>query len=73
MFALIRVACTKRLAAQSVELQRQRGPELSANLAPDHGNGRYAKLKHTLDHVQLLILDDRALKPLNEQVRYDIL
>lgn len=48
-------------------------PRLFANLALAHGDGRYARLQCTLGHVQLLILDDWGLGPLNEQARHDLL
>ena len=47
----------------------QRVPRLFSNLALAHGDGRYARLQRTLGHVQLLILDDWGLEPLNEQAR----
>lgn len=51
----------------------QRVPRLFANLALAHGDGRYARLQRTLGNVQLLILDDWGLEPLNEQARHDLL
>jgi len=51
----------------------QRVPRLFANLALAHGDGRYARLQRTLGHVQLLILDDWGLEPLNDQARHDLL
>ena len=51
----------------------QRVPRLFSNLALAHGDGRYARLQRTLGHVQLLILDDWGLEPLNEQARHDLL
>ena len=51
----------------------QRVPRLFAQLALARGDGRYARLQRTLGHVQLLILDDWGLEPLNEQARYDLL
>lgn len=51
----------------------QRVPRLFANLALAHGDGRYARLQRTLGYVQLLILDDWGLEPLNEQARHDLL
>lgn len=51
----------------------QRVPRLFANLAFAHGDGRYARLQRTLGHVQLLILDDWGLEPLNDQARHDLL
>jgi DNA replication protein DnaC len=51
----------------------QRVPRLFANLALARGDGRYARLQRTLGHVQLLILDDWGLEPLNDQARHDLL
>ncbi|WP_164813805.1 IS21-like element helper ATPase IstB [Sinorhizobium medicae] len=51
----------------------QRVPRLFAQLALARGDGRYARLQRTLGHVQLLILDDWGLEPLNEQARHDLL
>ena len=44
-----------------------------APLALARGDGRYARLQRTLGHVQLLILDDWGLEPLDEQARHDLL
>lgn len=49
----------------------QRVPRLFAQLALARGDGRYARLQRTLGHVQVLILDDWGLEPLNEQARHD--
>ena len=50
----------------------QRVPRLFAQLALARGDGRYARLQRTLGHVQVLILDDWGLEPLNEQARHDL-
>ncbi|OBP68172.1 IS21-like element helper ATPase IstB [Mesorhizobium loti] len=51
----------------------QRVPRLFANLALARGDGRYARLQRTLGRVQLLILDDWGLEPLDDQARHDLL
>jgi DNA replication protein DnaC len=51
----------------------QRVPRPFGNLALAHGDGRYARLQRTLGHVQLLILDNWGLEPLNEQARHGLL
>lgn len=51
----------------------QRVPKLFASLALARGDGRYARLLRTLGSVQLLILDDWGLEPLDEQARHDLL
>lgn len=51
----------------------QRVPRLFANLALARGDGRYARLQRTLGSVQLLILDDWGLEPLDAQARHDLL
>lgn len=51
----------------------QRVPRLFANLALARGDGRYARLQRTLGNVQLLILDDWGLEPLDDQARHDLL
>ena len=51
----------------------QRVPRLFANLALARGDGRYAHLQRTLARVQLLILDDWGLEPLDDQARHDLL
>jgi DNA replication protein DnaC len=42
-------------------------------LALARGDGRYARLQQTLGRVQLLILDDWGLEPLDDQARHDLL
>ncbi|HVI90905.1 MAG TPA: IS21-like element helper ATPase IstB [Dongiaceae bacterium] len=51
----------------------QRAPQLFGNLALARGDGRYARACRTLTHVQLLILDDWGLEPLDAQARHDLL
>lgn len=51
----------------------QRVPRLFANLVLARGDGRYARLQRTLGNVQLLILDDWGLEPLDDQARHDLL
>jgi DNA replication protein DnaC len=51
----------------------QRVPKLFASLALARGDGRYARLLRTLGSVQLLILDDWGLEPLDDQARHDLL
>jgi DNA replication protein DnaC len=51
----------------------QRVPKLFASLALARGDGRYARLQRTLGGVQLLILDDWGLDPLDALARHDLL
>lgn len=51
----------------------QRVPKLFASLALARGDGRHAKLQRTLGSVQLLILDDWGLDPLDALARHDLL
>jgi DNA replication protein DnaC len=51
----------------------QRIPKLFADLALARGDGRYARLLRALAGVQLLILDDWGLEPLDDQARHDLL
>jgi DNA replication protein DnaC len=51
----------------------QRFPKLFADLALARGDGRYARLLRTLGSVQLLILDDWGLSPLDAAARHDLL
>ncbi|MCA3570488.1 IS21-like element helper ATPase IstB [Bradyrhizobium sp.] len=51
----------------------QRAPRLFANLALARGDGRYARMQRTFARVELLILDDWALEPLDAQARHDLL
>jgi DNA replication protein DnaC len=51
----------------------QRAPKLFADLALARGDGRYARLCRALFGVQLLILDDFALEPIDAQARHELL
>jgi DNA replication protein DnaC len=51
----------------------QRVPKLFGDLAMARGDGRYARISRTLGNVQLLILDDWGLEPLDAQARHDLL
>ena len=51
----------------------QRVPRLFASLALARGDGRHARLQRTLGSVQLLILDDWGLEPLDAHARHDLL
>src|SRR6476660_8969175 len=51
----------------------QRVPKLFADLALARGDGRYARIMRSLGGVQLLILDDWGLEPLDGAARHDLL
>jgi DNA replication protein DnaC len=50
----------------------QRVPKLFADLALARGDGRYARILRALSGVQLLILDDWGLEPLDAAARHDL-
>ena len=50
----------------------QRVPKLFAELALARGDGRYARILRSLTGVQLLILDDWGLEPLDAGARRDL-
>ena len=50
-----------------------RVPKLFADLALARGDGRYARIQRSLGGVQLLILDDWGLEPLDAAARPDLL
>jgi DNA replication protein DnaC len=50
----------------------QRVPKLFADLALARGDGRYARILRSLAAVQLLILDDWGLEPLDAGARHDL-
>jgi DNA replication protein DnaC len=50
----------------------QRVPKLFAELALARGDGRYARILKSLASVQLLILDDWGLEPLDAGARHDL-
>jgi len=51
----------------------QRAPKLFGDLALARGDGRYGRIARALGGVQLLILDDWGLEPLDAQARHDLL
>jgi DNA replication protein DnaC len=51
----------------------QRMPKLFEELALGHADGRYPRLMRTLGGVDLLILDDWGLEPLDASKRHDLL
>jgi DNA replication protein DnaC len=51
----------------------QRVPKLFTDLALARGDGRYARLMRTLCRVDLLVLDDWGLEPLDAGARHDLL
>jgi DNA replication protein DnaC len=51
----------------------QRVPKLFNDLALARGDGRHARLFRTLTRVDVLILDDFGLQPLDAQARHDLL
>ena len=51
----------------------QRVPKLFGELVMARADGRYARITRALGGVQLLILDDWGLKPLDAQARHDLL
>jgi DNA replication protein DnaC len=51
----------------------RRVPKLFGDLALARGDGRYARIIRGLGSVQLLILDDWGLEPLDAQARHDLL
>jgi DNA replication protein DnaC len=50
----------------------QRAPKLFADLGLARGDGRYARIMRSLNGVQLLILDDWGLEPLDGDARRDL-
>ena len=51
----------------------QRIPKLFSDLALARGDGRYARILRALGRVELLILDDWGLEPLDAAARHDLL
>ena len=49
-----------------------RVPKLFGDLALARGDGRYARIMRSLNRVQLLILDDWGLEPLDAGARRDL-
>jgi len=52
---------------------RQRVPKLFAELASARGDGRYARILRSLGGVQLLIIDDCGLSPVDAGARHELL
>ena len=52
---------------------RQRVPKLFAELASARGDGRSARILRSLGSVQLLIIDDCGLSPIDADARHDLL
>jgi DNA replication protein DnaC len=51
----------------------QRVPRLFTDLALARGDGRYARILRSLSSVQLLIIDDFGLAPVDAAARHDLL
>lgn len=51
----------------------QRAPRLFSDLALARGDGRYARICRALFGVQLLVIDDFALQPIDAQARHELL
>ena len=51
----------------------QRVPKLFGELVLARGDGRYNRISRTLGNVQLLVLDEWGLEPLDAQARHDLL
>jgi DNA replication protein DnaC len=57
----------------SYSVLRQRVPKLFAELASARGDGRYARILRSLGGVQLLIIDDCGLSPVDAGARHELL
>lgn len=66
--ALAHLACREGFSALYVRL-----PRLLPELAIAKGDGRYARLFRGLAKANVLLLDDWALAPLNQDARHDLL
>src|ERR1700716_2416796 len=66
-------ALSQRACRDNRSVLYQRIPKLFADLALARGDGRYARLLRALGGVQLLILDDWGLEPLDPAPRHDFL
>lgn len=51
----------------------QRAPKLFPELALARGDGRYGRIMRTLCRVEVLVLDDWGLEPLDSEGRHDLL
>jgi DNA replication protein DnaC len=62
-----------QVCRQNRSVLYQRIPKLFTDLALARGDGRYARLMRALGGVQLLVLDDWGLSPLDAGARHDLL
>src|SRR5580700_1920367 len=60
------------MPAERIAMRQVRVPKLFADLALARGDGRYARIMRSLTGVQLLILDDWGLDPLDGAARRDL-
>ena len=69
------LACAlgQRAARDNRSVLYHRLPKLFTDLAIARGDGRYARILRTLSRVELLILDDWGLEPLDAGARHDLL
>lgn len=69
------LACAlgQRAARDNRSILYHRLPKLLTDLALARGDGRYARILKTLNRVELLILDDWGLEPLDAGARHDLL
>jgi len=69
------LACAlgQRAARDNRSVLYQRLPKLFTDLALARGDGRYTRILKTLSRVELLILDDWGLEPLDAGARHDLL
>lgn len=69
------LACAlgQRAARDNRSVLYHRLPKLLTDLALARGDGRYARILRTLSRVELLILDDWGLEPLDAGARHDLL
>lgn len=69
------LACAlgQKACRENLSVLYQRGPRMFAALALGRGDGRDAKLLHSLARVQLLILDDWGPEPLTAEQSRDLL
>ena len=66
-------ALAQKACRDGLSVHYARVPRLFADLELAHGDGRFAKQFRTLTHVDLLILDDWGLEPLDAGARHDLL
>lgn len=66
-------ALAQKACRQGYKAFYQRLPRLLTDLEISRGDGRYAKLMRQLARVDVLVLDDFGLEPLNDRHRRDLL